>query len=118
VHNLGNSDHNLVLLEPKYRPIVLREKPRVITVQQWNTEGLDSLQASFDCTDWEVFITACESMDELTETVSDYVDFCVQLSIATKEVKVYPNNKLWITSEINQLSTKRKRLLEKVTKSN
>jgi hypothetical protein len=86
----------------------LREKPRFITVQQWNTEGLDLLQASFDCTDWEVFITACDSIDELTETVSDYVSFCVQLTIPSKEVKVYPNNKPWITTEIKSIINKKK----------
>jgi hypothetical protein len=110
IHNLGQSDHNLVLLEPSYRPIVQRQKPQIITVQQWTTEGLENLQASLDMTDWNVFITACSNIDELTVTVSDYINFCSDTSIPTKRVKCFPNNKPWITPDIKTLLNKKKQL--------
>ena len=110
IQNLGQSDHNLVLLEPSYRPIVQRQKPQIINTQQWTSEGLEKLQASLDITDWTVFITACNSVDELTVTVSDYIKFCVSNSIPSKKVKLFPNNKPWITPEIKTLLNKKKQL--------
>ena len=43
---LGQADHNLVSLLPKYRPLVQRQKPNIVPVQQWNTDSLRELQAS------------------------------------------------------------------------
>lgn len=48
---LGDSDHNLVLLQPKYRPLVQRREPRIISVQQWNPDAVKQLQSAFDDTD-------------------------------------------------------------------
>ena len=33
---------------------------------------------------------------------TDYINFCVQSIIPTKTVKAYPNNKTYITKDINQ----------------
>lgn len=36
-------------------------------------------------------------MDELTETVCDYVNFCVDSIISKKTISIFPNNKPWVT---------------------
>ena len=117
IHNLGNSDHNLVLLQPKYRPVVLRQKLRTINVQQWSVENLEVLQAAFDCTDWLVFEETAKDLDELTETVCGYISFCTQLCIPVKKVKVYANNKPWITADIKSMINKKKQMFGKGDKT-
>lgn len=47
VNKLAKSDHNFILLEQRYKPMVQREKPRLVHVQ-WTTVRLDRLQASLD----------------------------------------------------------------------
>ena len=72
---LGNADQNLVNLLPKYRPLVQRQKPKTIAIQEWNDDSLKQLQGSLECTDWDMFIEAASSLDELTDTISAYVNF-------------------------------------------
>ncbi|PIK46347.1 hypothetical protein BSL78_16796 [Apostichopus japonicus] len=68
---LGNADHNLINLLPKYRPIVQRQKPSTVTVQQWNEDSLEHLRAELDATDWNAFIDAAGDLDELTKQVDE-----------------------------------------------
>ncbi|PIK33172.1 hypothetical protein BSL78_30013 [Apostichopus japonicus] len=115
---LGESDHNLVILYPRYRPIVLRQKPAVITVQQWSQESLDQLQSTLDTTDWDMFIRSSSDIDELTDAITGYVNFCVDCSVPTKQVKVYPNNKPWITSTVKSVINRKKGILAEGTELN
>jgi hypothetical protein len=52
-----------------------------------------SLQGCFDCTLWEVFEDSSSDLDELTDVISDYVNFCVESVVPTKTCKFFPNNK-------------------------
>ncbi|KAJ8046472.1 hypothetical protein HOLleu_05150 [Holothuria leucospilota] len=110
---LGKADHNLVNLVPRYRSIVKREKARVITIQQWNDNAVDHLRAELDSTDWNMFVEASDDLNELTQTISDYISFCVDNVIPKKEVKVFPNNKPWITKKVKTVINKKKGLFKK-----
>lgn len=48
-----------------------------------------------------VFMMLVVRIDELTDTVSSYTIFCVDLVIPTKKVVINPNNKPWVTKELN-----------------
>ena len=61
-----------------------------------------------ECTDWDVFIDANPELNEFTETVSCYVNFCVESIIPVKVVKVYPNNKPWITKSVKDVINQKK----------
>ena len=52
-----------------------RQKPKGITIQEWNEDSLKQLQGSLECTDWDMFVEAASSLDELTDTISAYVNF-------------------------------------------
>ncbi|GFR87614.1 endonuclease domain of the non-LTR retrotransposon LINE-1 [Elysia marginata] len=65
---LGNSDHSLVYLRPKYTPIRHREQPKQKTVLVWTPEIWDELRACFDCTDWNVFVNSTADVSELADT--------------------------------------------------
>lgn len=44
----------------------------------------------------------------MEETCTATTDFCVQSIIPTKTVKVYPNNKMYVTKDIKQVINLRK----------
>jgi hypothetical protein len=105
---LGKSDHCLVNLLPKYTPVVKRQSPVVRSVQCWTPEACDELRGCMECTDWDVFVDSCETLDELSETVSDYINFCVDSVIPVKQVTHYANSKPWITRDIRDLLKKKR----------
>lgn len=107
---LGQADHNLVFLLPKYRPLVQRQKPKIVSVQQWNRDSLSELQALLECTDWNVFIEANPDLNDLVDVVSSYTNFCTKNAISTKEVKIYPNNKPWVTKEAKDVINRKKQI--------
>ncbi|PIK55788.1 putative RNA-directed DNA polymerase from mobile element jockey-like [Apostichopus japonicus] len=87
---LGGYDHDLVILYPSYLPIVQRQRPHTVTTQQWNCPARDQLQSILDTTDWDMFIESTNGIDELTETISSYVNFCVDCSVPTNRQKTIP----------------------------
>jgi len=40
--------------------------------------------------------------------LNDYINFCVELNISTKEIRVYPNNKPYVTKGIKEMINVRK----------
>lgn len=113
---LGRSDHNLVSLVPKYRPLVQREPPVTRSVLSWTKEAWDSLKGCFDCTDWSVFTQAAQNVNELAETVCDYVNFCVDSCVPRKTVKVFANNKPWVTKNIKEVLNRKKKAFQEKNK--
>lgn len=51
---LGKADHNLILLCPKYIPLVKRRKKRMITVKNMTKNAIERLKDSLETTDWAV----------------------------------------------------------------
>jgi hypothetical protein len=93
-----------------YRPVCERVERVVKAVKQWTADSVECLQGCFDCTAWEVFYDACESLDELTDVVSSYISFCVDTVIPTKQTVIFPNNKPWVTKELKSVLNKKKRV--------
>ena len=50
---LGRSDHNLVLLTPRYVPLVQRQPVHTRSMRRWTQEAADALQDCFELTDWD-----------------------------------------------------------------
>ena len=63
------------MLSPKYKPIVQRQRPQSLTIKQWTEDAVQELQASFECTDWDMFVEANPDLNTLTETVGSYTGF-------------------------------------------
>ncbi|GFR65044.1 hypothetical protein ElyMa_001938300 [Elysia marginata] len=97
---LGKSDHSLVYLRPKYTPMRHREQPKQKTVLVWTPEIWDELRACFDCTDWNVFVNSTADVSELADTVCAYIKFCIDCVVPCETIKLYPNNKPWVTKDI------------------
>ena len=105
---LGFSDHSNVLLSPTYKTQLKRNKPVTKTCYVWGCDETEELRACFDSTDWNVFLDSADSLNEAVEVITEYINFCVGNVIPEKIVKVYPNNKPWISSEL-RISLKEKR---------
>ena len=107
---LGRSDHNLVLLSPSYKPVIQQLPVTVRTVRKWSPEAMESLQGALEATDWEaLYKPHGEDIDGITDCVSEYIGFCMDNTIPTKEVRCYPNNKPWVTSDLKALLNEKKR---------
>ena len=105
---IGSSDHDTVHLLPAYRPRIQTEPIVKKSVKVWTPESVDQLRGCFDCTDWNVLIDSCESVHEAADVVTDYISFCEDLVIPTKTVKLFPNNKPWISKSTKHLLNEKK----------
>ena len=74
----------------------------------WMTESQDELRGCYECTDWNVLTDSCADVNEASDVVCDYIRFCEDMIIQTKTIKVFPNNKPWITTSIKHFLTRRK----------
>ncbi len=57
-------------------------------------------------TDWDIFHES--DLNKSTEVITAYINFCVDVVIPQKTIKLYPNNKPYITKDVKDC-IKRKR---------
>lgn len=116
---LGHSDHNVIHLLPKYRQLLKRTKPTVELCQVWTEDAVEKLKGCFEATKWDLFLNDqnCQNNSELlNDTVTSYINFCVDSAIKTKEVTISPNNKQWVNKELKyHLILKKKAFLQNNT---
>ena len=72
---------------------------------------MESLRGCFDCTDWDVLYDDCADLDSNVDVCSGYISFCVDNIVPTKTVKIYPNNKPWVTKDVKSLLNRKKAAL-------
>ena len=77
------------------------------TSKQWTSEAVEELQACLDCTDWDIFRTATNSLDEFTEAVTSYISFCEDSCVPSRTRMSYNNNKSWFTAKFRQLRSQK-----------
>ena len=63
--------------------------------------------------DWNVLTDSCTDVNEAADVVCDYIRFCEDMIISTKTIKVFPNNKPWITKSIKTLINEKKIAFQK-----
>ncbi len=105
--HLGHSDHLSLLLLPAYIPLRRTAKPCIKNITTWPEGALSQLQDCFSNTEWSLF----EQLDlqEYTETVLFYISTCINNVTVNKHIRVFPNQKPWMTSEVHKLLTARDR---------
>uniref|UniRef100_A0A3B3I122 Reverse transcriptase domain-containing protein n=1 Tax=Oryzias latipes TaxID=8090 RepID=A0A3B3I122_ORYLA len=69
----------------------------------WTSEAVEELRTCLDTTDWDVFRAATDSLDDYTDTVTSYIQFCEDSIIPTKTRVSYNNDKPWFTPRLRQL---------------
>ncbi|XP_054866081.1 uncharacterized protein LOC129348770 [Amphiprion ocellaris] len=108
---LGHSDHNLVRLQPIYIPMVKKQPPTIRYVKKWSDEATEALQDCFETTDWDVLCGPHgEDIDALTDTVTDYINFCAENIVPTRKVRCFSNSKPWVSLELKALLKEKRRV--------
>jgi hypothetical protein len=54
------------------------------------------------CTDWDVFFSPDDNLDQTVPVISDCIGFCEDTIIPKKLMKSFPNIKPWITKELRK----------------
>ena len=78
---------------------------------KWTKDAWDALKGCFDCTDWSVFTDTTSDANELADTMCEYINVCFESIVPSKTVKIYPNNKPWVTKHIKTFWIERKTFL-------
>ena len=84
-----------------------REGPKSRVIRCWDNNTTETLAGCFEATDWDVFFDETDN-DQVTDAITSYVRFCEDNVVQTKEVKIYPNNKPWVTKDLKQCLNEKK----------
>ncbi len=97
----GKSDHSSVLLLPAYSQKLKREAPALRTIQCWLDQSDAILQDCFDHVDWDMFRAASDDdIEAYSDSVTCFIRKCVEDVVPTKTIRIYPNQKPWINSNV------------------
>ncbi len=97
----GKSDHSSILLLPAYRQKLKREAPALRTIQCWSDQSDSILQDCFDHVDWDMFRAASDDdMEGYSDYVTSFIRKCIEDVLPTKIIRIYPNQKPWINSDV------------------
>ncbi len=103
--HLGLSDHLSLSLTPAYTPLIRTTKPCTKIIKTWPEGALTQLQDCFANTCWDLFYQ--EDLDNFTETVLFYIKCCMDNVTVDKYIRIFPNQKPWMTSKVHCLLKKR-----------
>ncbi|KAK0147718.1 RNA-directed DNA polymerase from mobile element jockey [Merluccius polli] len=107
---LGRADHNIVHLQPVYKPTVHRQPVVPRTVKRWTAESDAALRDCFNTTVWtELCDPHGEDIITMTDCITDYINFCFENTVPSRVVRCFSNNKPWINPDIKALLKEKKR---------
>ncbi len=97
----GKSYHSSVLLLPAYRQKLKLEAPALRTIQCWSDQSDAIQQDCFDHVDWDMFRAASDdNIEAYSDTVTCFIRKCIEDVVPTKTIRIYPNQKPWINSDV------------------
>nr|XP_057925471.1 uncharacterized protein LOC131127531 isoform X2 [Doryrhamphus excisus]XP_057925472.1 uncharacterized protein LOC131127531 isoform X2 [Doryrhamphus excisus]XP_057925473.1 uncharacterized protein LOC131127531 isoform X2 [Doryrhamphus excisus] len=99
--HLGQSDHLSLLLTPAYTPLRRRSRPTKKIITTLPENALSELQDCLQHTDWDLF--QHQDLETYTVTVLDYIKFCMGTVSVDKVIRIFPNQKPWMTSQVRSL---------------
>lgn len=106
---LGSSDHNCVHLLPTYKTVLKREKTVIKEIRMWSEDAVSCLKDCYSCTDWNIFKQDCgDDLDSMVDVTCSYMAFCRDMIIPCKKVKIYSNNKPWVTKSVKSCLQRKK----------
>ena len=66
----------------------------------WTPDSAEELKGCFTCTNWDNFHQENTGLDDTVEATTDYINFSVDTIIPKKKIKVFPNNKPYLTKPL------------------
>ena len=106
---LGASDHDILHMIPKYKQCLKTKKATNLQIKDWNVDNIEMLRACYDITDWNVMLD--EDLNVCVDVITDYLKFCEDSIIPIRSVKLYPNNKPWVSKELKEMLNIKKRCI-------
>ena len=76
------------------------------TTKVWDSDSIERMRTSLETTDWDV-LTEGKNVHETADVLSRYIQFCEEVNVHTKTVRIYPNSKPWITKDLKNKSLTR-----------
>ena len=73
----------------------------------WSDDNIEEFKGCFLSTDWDIFFKDAD-IDRATESITAYIFFCVDSIIPQRTVKIYQNNKPYITRDIKECINRKK----------
>ncbi|KAJ8399552.1 hypothetical protein AAFF_G00409630 [Aldrovandia affinis] len=110
---LGNSDHDLIHLVPRYRQRLKLSKPVVRRVKVWSSEARERLSAWLERAGCDQGLMewagpeAGNNLDEYTDTVISFISFCEEVCVPVRTRKIYNNDKPWFTAQLRRLRSEK-----------
>ena len=86
--------YHVIHLLPKYRQSLKRAE---------HVHSVGMLRGCFEATELDLFLGDQDYQRDyelLNDTITSYINFCVDSVIGTIEIKIYPNNKPWVSKEL------------------
>ncbi|KAI4896501.1 hypothetical protein NFI96_008243 [Prochilodus magdalenae] len=66
-------------------------------------------RGSFETTDWGILRESVgDDINQMTDCITDYINFCTDTIVPVRQVRCFPNNKPWITKDLKKLLNKKK----------
>lgn len=59
------------------------------------------MKCELETTDW-LFLNSCDNPRELIDTFTSYLLFNESKIMRTKMIRIFPNNKLWMSSDVKR----------------
>lgn len=102
--HLGSSDHVSLFLTPAYTPLRKKTPSIIKTVTTWPDGASQQLQDCFENTNWDIF--RHQDLEEYTSTIL-YIQHCVETVTVNRRIRVFPNQKSWMTKQVQVLLKQR-----------
>ena len=103
------SDHNTVYMLPQYVNKLKKIPMEIKTIKVWDSDSIERMRTSLERTDWDV-LTEGKNVHETADVLSSYIQFCEEVNVHTKTVRIYPNSKPWITKYLKKQIMDKNRL--------
>lgn len=110
---LGNSDHHLIHLIPRYRQRLKLSKPVVRCFRVWSSETCESLRAWLeragcdqDFVQW-AGPEAGNNLDEYTDTVTSFISLGEEVCVPLRSRKIFNNDKPWFSAHLRWLRSEK-----------
>ena len=113
---LGQTDHNIVHLLPKYCQKLIK------LVKVWTTDAVEQLKGCYACTDWDVIFEGTLDINERADILTDYVKFCQDSTIPEISLNgnmlPFTNNPVYLGVTFDRSLTYKEHLVKAAKKVN
>ena len=84
---------------PRYQQRLKQQPPAFRTAHRWSDQSDATLRDCFEHVDWDAF-RAAGGLSDYTDTVCSFIRKCTEDVVPATKIKIWPNQKAWINSDV------------------